>query len=309
MARIALIGLVDHDQVLALDRLPHPGSSAVIIGATESPGGTTANTAVALARLGEQVVLRALLGDDPEGSEMRQSLEREGVDCSMVTVAEGKPTNRSIILVDGHTGDRTILWQKGASIGMGDTVDIATLFDHDVVVLDMADEPLRRFLTDLPAHTRPDVRLLGPITYIVDNAEADAVEVAFRFDTITGTARQYFDLMNVESEGELIETIQHRMRGNNLRASAVTLGMDGCLWITRDAHGYIDGFRVDTRDTIGAGDAFTAGIAYGMARRWPWPEICRFANAVGGLSTTGTGAQAGLPSLTAVEALLGTTSS
>jgi sugar/nucleoside kinase (ribokinase family) len=168
----------------------------------------------------------------------------------------------------------------------------------------MADAPLRRFLTDLPAHTRPDVRLLGPITYIVDNVEPDAIEVAFRFDTITGTARQYFDLMDVESEGELIETIQHRMPGNNLRATAVTLGVDGCLWITRDNYGYIDGFRTDTRDATGAGDAFTAGIAYGMARRWPWPDTCRFANAVGGLSITGAGAQAGLPTLAEVEDLL-----
>lgn len=304
MARIALIGLADHDQVITLDHLPHPGSSAVITRITEYPGGTTANTAVALARLGEQVVLRALVGDDPEGLALRKSLANQGVHCDMVTIAEGESTNRSIILVDGRSGERTILWQKGASIGKGDTVDIATLFDHDVVVLDMADEPLRRFLTDLPAHTRPDVRLLGPITYIVDNTEPDAIEVAFRFDTITGTARQYFDLLDVESEGELIETIQHRMPGNNLRASAVTLGADGCLWITRDGHGYVDGFRTETRDTTGAGDAFTAGIAYGMARRWPWPDTCRFANAVGALSTTGAGAQAGLPTLAEVEDLL-----
>ncbi len=168
----------------------------------------------------------------------------------------------------------------------------------------MADEPLRRFLTDLPAHTRPDVRLLGPITYIVDNGEPDAVEVAFRFDTITGTRAQYFDLLDVGSEGELIDVTQHRMSGSQLRCAVVTLGADGCLWITGDDHGYVEGFRVETRGTIGAGDAFAAGIAWGMARRLPWPEACRFANAVGALSTRAIAAQAALPTLAEVEELL-----
>lgn len=307
MASIALIGLIDHDRILHLDRIPHPGGSAAVSRVTESPGGTTANTAVALARLGERVTLRGLVGSDAEGQALIEGLGREGIDPEAITVAEG-PTDMSWILLDSGSGERTILWQKGAAIRKGDRLDIHALFDHDIVVLDMADEPLRRFLTDLPAHTRPDVRLLGPITYIVDNAEPDAIEVAFRFDTITGTRAQYFELLDAGSEGELIEVTQHRMTGSQLRCAVVTLGADGCLWITRDEHGYVEGFRVETRGTIGAGDAFAAGIAWGMARRLPWPETCRFANAVGALSTRDIDAQTALPTLGEVEDLLATMS-
>lgn len=303
MARIAAIGMVDHDEVLHLDRIPRPGGSAIITRVSESPGGTTANTVVALARLGEQVTFRAVIGNDPEGARLRDGLEREGIDCTMVTTAS-EPTARSVILLDPESGERTILWQKGAGIRKGDQLDIATLFGHDVVILDMADEPLRRFLTDLPAHTRPDVRLLGPITYIVDNGEPDGIEIAFRFDTIVGTIDQYHELLDAPSEGELVELIQHRMPGNNLRAAIVTLGADGCLWITRDDHGYVGGFTVPTRDTTGAGDAFVAGIAFGMARRWSWADTARFANAVGALSTRAFGAQTALPTLVEVETLL-----
>lgn len=303
MASIALVGLIDHDRILHLDRLPDPVSSAVISHVTESPGGTTANTAVALARLGERVTLRALVGDDSEGQQMIAALGHEGIDTSGITVADG-PTDASWILLDTASGERTILWQKGAMIKKGDRLDIHAIFDHDVVVLDMADEPLRRFLTDLPAHTRPDVRLLGPITYIVDNGEPDGVEVAFRFDTITGTRAQYLELLDVGSEGELIDIVQHRMSGSQLRCAIVTLGADGCLWITGDDHGYVEGFRIETRGTIGAGDAFAGGIAWGMARRLPWPEACRFANAVGALSTRSVDAQTALPTLAEVEDLL-----
>jgi sugar/nucleoside kinase (ribokinase family) len=41
-----------------------------------------------------------------------------------------------------------------------------------------------------------------------------------------------------------------------------------------------------------------------MARRWPWEEIGRFANAVGGLACCSLGAQTSLPSLDEVEALM-----
>lgn len=303
MARIAAIGLIDHDQIIHLDHLPLPGTSAVVFDVTESPGGTTANTAVTLARLGEDVTLRGMIGNDEAGTVLLAGLEQEGVGCSMVTASDG-PTDRSIILLDRTSGERTILWQKGAAIRKGDQLDIITLFDHDIVILDMADEPLRRFLTDLPAHTKPDVRLLGPITYIVDNDEPDAIEIAFRFDTIVGTLAQYLRLMRIDSEADLILQIQHRMPGNNLRAAIVTLGSDGCLWITPNEHGYTPGFAVNTVDTIGAGDAFTGGVAYGMARRWPWPETARFANAVGALSTRGYGSQTSLPTLDEVDQLL-----
>jgi sugar/nucleoside kinase (ribokinase family) len=66
----------------------------------------------------------------------------------------------------------------------------------------------------------------------------------------------------------------------------------------------VSAFSVEVVDPTGAGDAFVAGVAWGMAQRWPWPEVGRFANAVGALACCSLGAQASLPSLEEVEALL-----
>lgn len=300
MARIAAIGLIEHDTLLHLDRFPASGNSARISEITQSPGGTTANTAVALSRLGESVTLRAVIGNDEIGDGLLGHLAGEGIDCGMITRAEG-PTSTSTILLETETGERTILWHEGATIRKGDQFDIAELFSHDVVILDMVDEPLRRFLTDLPAHTRPDVRLLGPITHLVDNAEPDAVEIAFRFDTIVGAERQFLQLLGLERVEEIDSNIQRLMPGANLRAAIVTNGAQGCRWITRDERGTTPSFEVDAVDTTGAGDAFAAGIAWSMARRLPWHDATRFANAVAALSTRSVGAQAALPALSEVE--------
>lgn len=304
MARIAAIGMIELDTILSLDRYPALGESSAITMVTSSPGGSTANTVVALARLGESVTLRAVLGDDVHGDEMIRHLGNEGIDLGSITRAEA-PTSASTILLDTATGERTILWREGAAIRKGDRLDIARLFDHDVVILDMTDEPLRRFLTDLPAHTRPDVRLLGPITHLVDNNEPDAIEIAFRFDTIVGAELEFLRLLGLDRANTIPSEVQRRMPGSNLRAAIVTSGSQGCRWITRDESGVSQAFPIDVVDTTGAGDAFVAGIAWSMARRLPWPKATQFANAVAALSTRSIGAQTSVPTVSEVEALLG----
>jgi ribokinase len=252
---------------------------------------------------GSALSTRWVIGNDDRGDELLKHFSAEGIDCGMINRVEGL-TSTSTILLETQTGERTILWHEGATIRKGDQLDIADLFSHDVVILDVLDEPLRRFLTDLPAHTRPDVRLLGPITHLVDNAEPDAVEIAFRFDTIVGNERQFLQLLGLERVEEIDSNVQRLMPGANLRAAIVTNGAQGCRWITRDERGATPSFEVDAVDTTGAGDAFAAGIAWSMARRIPWPEATRFASAVAALSTRSVGAQAALPTLSDVELLL-----
>jgi sugar/nucleoside kinase (ribokinase family) len=94
------------------------------------------------------------------------------------------------------------------------------------------------------------------------------------------------------------------MRGENLRAAFVTRGGEGCRVVTETKSLNIPALSVEVVDPTGAGDAFAAGVAWGMAQRWPWPEVGRFANAVGALACCALGAQASLPSLQEVETLL-----
>jgi ribokinase len=77
---IAAVGLVSWDRIIEVRRYPSAGSYAIVTGSASLPGGTTSNSAVALARLGAAVAIVALVGDDAEGAAMRQTLEREGVD-------------------------------------------------------------------------------------------------------------------------------------------------------------------------------------------------------------------------------------
>jgi fructokinase len=95
------------------------------------------------------------------------------------------------------------------------------------------------------------------------------------------------------------------------RLMVVTLGPSGCVFITDGATGMVGGFSVASVDATGAGDAFVAGLLDGLLAH-PGapgdpdrlPAICRFACAVGALTTTGRGAIPALPTRAAVERFL-----
>ena len=99
---------------------------------------------------------------------------------------------------------------------------------------------------------------------------------------------------------------------------AITLGGDGVHFGNARSRGHVPAFEVDEVDTTGCGDAFVAGLAAGVcdavrdgltladcpAERLH--QIFHFANAVGALAATATGAMVALPTREQVEGFLHT---
>jgi sugar/nucleoside kinase (ribokinase family) len=303
--RIAAIGLASWDRLLVVDRYPTRGAYAVVRETSSQPGGTTSNAAVAMARLGASVAIVALVGDDAEGQLLRRALDQEGVDTRWLATDRDRPTDGATVIVSRQPPDRTIYWHQGARLARGDRLDVAAIFGHDVVLLDVDDAPLRRFLVDLPVHTLPSARLLGTLTYLVDSDQPDAFAVALRHDVVVGNEREFCALTARPSLDAVIARLQAAMPGANLRSGVVTRGAEGATAFTSTERWDEAGHRVDVVDATGAGDAFAGAIAYSMALRWDWPRALRLANAVAALSTRALGAQASLPTPAEVSDLLG----
>ena len=302
--KIACIGLSSWDRLIAVPEYPAAGEQADVLEEVSAPGGTTTNTAVALARLGARVGIATAIGDDERGAQVRRSLENEGVETGWMAVKTSEITNLATVIVSQQPLERTIFWEQGAQLVRGDRLDIAGLFGGDVLVVDVADVPLRRFLLDLPAHTVPTARMLGPLTYLAVGDLPDAFDLALGHDAIVSNERDLLDVTGTWTLSDAVKALQNRMRGATLRAVLITRGAEGCRVVTETESVNVPAFSVDVIDPTGAGDAFVAGVAWGMAQRWPWPDVGRFANAVGALACCSLGAQASLPTLEAVEKLL-----
>jgi sugar/nucleoside kinase (ribokinase family) len=302
--RIAAIGLASWDRVIVVDRYPPAGHYAIVRDELSGPGGTTANAAATTAKLGASVSFRALVGNDEEGASIRVALGSLGVDTAWLTAVDGRPTDGATVIVSGDPPDRTIYWHQGARLARGDRIDIPALFAHDVVLVDVDDPPLRRFLLDLPAHTLPGARLLGSMTYLDDAGIPDAFDLLMRHDTVVGNERELISITGTETLECAIARVRGRMRGENLRAAIISRGAVGSLAFTVDECWDCPAFPVDAVDTTGAGDAFCGATAFGMACRWDWGTIIRFANAVAGCSVTRLGAQTALPTWDQAIALM-----
>lgn len=302
--RIACIGVADWDRLIAATAYPEPGGVADVTDEVNALGGPTTNSAVALRRLGAAVGLAAAVGDDERGRLVRAALEAVGIDTSWVAVKPGQVSTRATVIVSEEPLDRTIFLERGAQLARHDQLDVAGLLGGDVLVLDVPDISLRRFLLDLPAHTVPTCRIVGPLNYLTNEEIPDGFELALRHDVIVSNERDALTLTGTWTLADAMTAMQNRMRGETLRAAFITRAAEGSLLVTETERLRVPAFTVAAVDPTGAGDAFVAGVAWGVAQRWPWAEVARFANAVGALACRSLGAQASLPSLAEVETLL-----
>jgi ribokinase len=111
---VCVVGSVNLDLVVAVERLPAPGETVVGGDHEALPGGKGANQAVAAARLGRQTALVGRVGDDDAGRRLVAALRAEGVDVSAVAVDPAAPTGIALIAVDAR-GENAIVVSPGAN--------------------------------------------------------------------------------------------------------------------------------------------------------------------------------------------------
>src|SRR6516165_4974444 len=90
--RLTVLGSLNMDISVAVQRLPAPGETVLGSGAVIAPGGKGANQAVAAARLGAAVRMTGCTGDDDFARMARSALGADGIDISGVRAVEGCAT-------------------------------------------------------------------------------------------------------------------------------------------------------------------------------------------------------------------------
>lgn len=255
-ASIAIIGDI---HVLDINGAHHPGGSAAI--------------ALAAAEHGARVTLHAAIGNDSLGQEARTALRNGRVHPGKLLVTEGRTAFERL-----NDAGNVVFRQPGVGIQMGAVLDVYSLFAHDALVLDVQDASMRRFISDLPAHTDGKVNMIGTLRHLdwVD-PEPDELDIALRYDTVIGTVAHYHALTGLNNAEDAVGTVWDGMDDHHLR-SMVVLADDGFDIITPDERQRkpIDGGNPDALLPYA-----TAIIALGTGRHVAWDAI---ANAIVGVS-------------------------
>lgn len=303
---VAALGLCSWDRFVVTDTYPGPGEYAIVRHQFEQAGGTTANTCAALAKLGVEVTIVSRVGEDTVGERLIASLTNAGCDARYVEHVPGSNSDSGIIVISGEIGrrDRTIFWIQGVKPAAGMTFPVDDMLAHEWLMLDVDDSRLRKFFLDLPAHRSPRTKLFGTMTYLVEMSPAEGWSHAMRHDVVVGNVRELLALTQSKDLESAIHKAQHDIRQNACRELYISDAERGAYAITRGGVSTSHAFEIEATDTTGAGDAFAAGVLWGLLDHCDPETILLRANALGGLACRALGARAGLPTRDEVTALM-----
>jgi len=301
-AKVVVVGSSNMDIFCYTDRLPEPGETLIGESCSMSLGGKGANQAVAARLLGAQVTMVGRVGDDLFGRRILDNFGSHGVVCDHIRVEKEAGSGVAVILVDKRA-ENSLVVVPGANmrISPADVEAAASELRAADVLLMQLEIPLDAIqravdiahegdalcvLNPAPARPLPD-RILEKVHVLTPNQTEAKMLTGVPTDTLEGATAAGQALLD-----------------KGLQTVIITLGARGALIVRHDQILHVEGVRVDALDTTGAGDAFMAGLAVGLAEGKSLEESTRFANVAGALSTRKPGAMPSLPGRDEVDALV-----
>lgn len=298
---IAVLGSINMDLVAQVREFPQPGETIHGFDFNQLPGGKGANQSVAVAKLGGDVGLYGLLGDDLFAETLEDRLMESGVGMSAV---ERKNTSSglALIMVD-REGENEIVVVGGANRKLNeDYIDkyINQMERADVLLLQL-EIPIStvRYLLNKLSSSRPAV--------ILDPAPAREIsELNFPLDKVdfwTPNETELDILVSKKTASTEDEKIDHLL-GKGVNKVIVTRSAEGVRYADGKRRLTVSGFGVDSIDTTAAGDAFNGALGVALAKDYDCGRALQFASAAGALATTEKGAQPSMPTGSEVTTFL-----
>jgi 1-phosphofructokinase family hexose kinase len=263
---------------------------------TSMAGGKGVNVARALKRLGQPVIATGVAGG-PTGTRIIEQLTDEAILNDFVRIREESRTSTAV--VDPTTGDQTEINERGPAVAEAELelfVDKLLYLAKGAAMCVFSGSLPRGVPDELYARLIAEINRLGVLTVL--DSEGEALRLGTRAEPGVVTP----------NEPEAEELVGHEFADDDDRAQAmheiVELGASealmtlpsGCLAFTRDGQeralysARIDAGVVESRSTVGSGDAFLAGMVAARYGGRSAEDCLRFAVACGAESVQHFGA-------------------
>ena len=292
------------DLNIVIPKLPvraneHQPVSQLFIG----PGGN-GNFIIAGQRLGLQIRPIGPVGDDAYGQELVRVLKKEGADLSLLHIERDSATTVCVVLID-DTGEHVFM----AHAGDKGPEELPGEWQRAIAAADAV-------FTSAYAFSEMHVGVI-----IEGLAAASQAGVPLFFD-----AGPEGPTMSAELVGQVIEHTRVffateeeicTMAGTDVYAQAARLflsqgpeivvvkrGPGGCHIFAQGGDVNCPGFKVEVRDTTGAGDSFDAAFVYAFLSRYDLRQMGTFANAMGAAKVQKIGGGANVPTPDEIRAVL-----
>lgn len=302
MSKITVVGSFSMDMTVTMEQFPSEGQTIIGKKLMKSPGGKGANQCIACARLGGDVEMIGMLGEDEDGKQIKALFKEEGVVIDHVLTTSEEPTTIALIEIN-DAGQNKIIVVPAANFKysvedlnqvrsvIAKTSLVVAQLEMDLSVIEalvtMCDELNVPIILN-PAPAVPlSSAVLSKVTYLTPNE----TELAILADHPTDTL-------------EHIHEAAARLLTMGVKNIIATLGDKGALLANQEGMKIIAGYPVKAVDTVAAGDSFNGALAKAITDGKTLEEAIRLANAVGALTVMRQGAIPSLPTKEEVEAFL-----
>ena len=288
MPDLISIGAVNIDIIARVDRFPAIDEEVAVLDLDILHGGSAANVAVGVSRLGYSSGFVGITGTDRFGDMLIEELETEGVDISHLTRVHG--TSGLVFAAVNPNGERMLYSSKGVS----------SSFDRSIIPVDYIKESKILHLTSIIADEAIDA--LGFASSIAHGSNTKTI-----FDpgmifaekgihALNGILKNCHIVLPSQVEAFMLTGMKGKDAGKKLLeygpdAVIITQGEKGCLFVTRDSIKKIPAMHTETVDTTGAGDSFAAGLISALLENKKLEDAVEFANFVASISITRRGAR------------------
>jgi 5-dehydro-2-deoxygluconokinase len=280
-------------------------------------GGSPANIAIGVSRLGMSAVLLTAVGDDAVGDFVIRYLRDERVETGFVPRKPGKLTALALIGVQPPSTFPLSFYREDPADIYLDETDVERAPIQSARALQISGNALSR--GPCAQATRTALRIgrdanverfldldLRPTEWDDPRSFGTAIrEVLPDFDVAIGTEEEFATALlpdhtpNGTLPAPLRAELDDVIKGLGSAAARVTVvkrGERGATVFDGQDRLDVPGFTVEVVNTVGAGDAFAAGLIRSRLLDWNWRDAARFANACGAIVVTRHGCSAAFPS-------------
>lgn len=290
---VICFGALNVDRLYRVNRIAGRDEESFIIDFKEAPGGSAANTAVGLARLGLKTGFIGKVSDNREGKLLLNDFKRQNVDVDGIIVSKEGRSGVAMGYVDTK-GDRALYIDPGVNDSL-ELKEIDLKYASNTAFLH-----LTSFIGEKPFKAQKElVRGLRDVRISFDPGELYARKGLIVLKLMI---ERSFVMLPSENELKLLTGKKYDegskiLMKKGVSIVAVKLGERGC-YVTDGKESYlVDPYKVKVVDTTGAGDAFCAGFLYSLIKNKDLYDCGRFGNFVASRCIEKVGAREGLPRL------------
>ena len=278
-------------------------------------GGSPANIAVGLARLGKKCGFFARVSDDQLGTFVTDYFDNEGIDTSHIKRCQnGEKIGLTFTEIKSETESSIVMYRNEAADLKLDVEDIDEEYINKAKAIlisgtALAESPSREAALKAVALAKKNgVPIIFDIDYRAynwKNSDEIAIyysSVAREADIILGSREEYDLTEKFIKVGMTDKETAAYWHGQNAKIVIIKHGKEGSTAYTNDGESYsIKPFPVKLLKSFGGGDGYASAFLYGIFEGWEIIDALEFGSASAAMLVASHACSQDMPSVDAVK--------